>query len=388
MRLTISKPVAMLALSLGLLLGSSGAASAVTYGTFKNPFAANSIWNTRLASGARYVDAGFSATEQANFIPGSMGVHKVNPNDPLRKVYKRTSTHFSDYCSGVDQSVMWYQVNLPNSFIVNSSLDNGFHIFVFPNNTVRSGLGWERCAQGGQAAQVYKGEANGYSLAGDGLTDPDMGLGAAGLVSIGGMIRAGELTSPAGAPISHALKVQLVHPTLYCNNSDSTKGYRWPARSADSGACTAGSPRRYEGTNPHVEMGSLLAMLPSYNCNALQTEPGRKICNALRTYGGYVSDSCCNQTTSKESFWMLVFEINTPNDRTVEKELHAQYNIEVSDLKGSAQGATAATCAFKADLDKIYNNMQVITNTSQAAPKGPGTPILAPPMNIQIAAGS
>jgi hypothetical protein len=353
---------------LALALATPASAQSVTYGTFAHPFAATSIWNRKIAPTAKYRDANLSADNQTAFIPGSMGVHMVRYSDPVKTVYKARGSHFSQYCIGQDKSIAFFKVNLPRDLVVNESLDNGFHIFVYPDKSVRGGMGFERCSPTADPAQFFKGEAGGYRVDGDGLTGRHMGLGAAGLVSLGGIIRSGELLGTA--PIAHALKVQLVHPTLYCHPMTDTKGFRWPAKSADSGACEAGSPRRYEGKNSDLEMGALLAMAPGYKCDALTTLPGRKICRAFQVYGGYVSDSCCNTRTSRENFWMLVFQIRTPSDRTVEKELRTTYNIRVDDLKCVLKDASQPTRDFKRDLDTVYNNLQVITNTSPQTPKG------------------
>jgi hypothetical protein len=348
--------------------GEIAGAAALPYGTYALPFRGDAIWNRRIAQTAQYRPAGFSAERQRNFLPGAVGVHQVRPTDPTRKVYRATGAHFSTTCSGQDRSTEYYAVGLPNDLVVEEPLDNGFHLFVFPDGTVRGGMGWERCQPKGTAAQFFRGEARGYRIDGDGLTEPTLGLGAAQLAGLGGILRKGELTTSAG--IAHALRLQLTHPVLSCARDDPTPGYRWPAKAADSGACTPDSPRQYEGDNSDVEMGSLLALPPWVDCTALRTPPGKKLCRALKTYGAYVADSCCNTQTARENFWMLAWEIHTPTDRTVEKELRNAYGIDARALKGDASGENTATRQFKADLDALYTNLHVITNTSPDTPKG------------------
>src|SRR5438046_6808837 len=103
------------------------------------------------------------------------------------------------------------------------------------------------------------------------------------LSSIGGTIRLGEL-GPGGA-IRHALKVNLNGGDDYYYGS--TGGFRWPATTADSGASGA-----YRGSVPALRMGSLLALPPSIDVNAmgLETDAAKIVAHAFQDYGGYTVD--------------------------------------------------------------------------------------------------
>ena len=118
-------------------------------------------------------------------------------------------------------------------------------------------------------------------ITGDGIRGAH---GGSGMSSIGGTIRLGELV-PNGI-IRHALKVNLYAQKYLAYNEDETPGYRWPAIRADGYA----NESTYGGPNPALEMGALLALLPNFDVNSLQTEPGRIIATAFINYGGYVVD--------------------------------------------------------------------------------------------------
>lgn len=190
------------------------------------------------------------------------------------------------------------------------------------------------------------------------------------MAALGGVMRSGELTTSAGTPIGHALKVILARKVLTYVASDPTPGYRWPALRADSGASTA-----YYGTNPEVEMGSLMAIRPTETESGLGllTEPGKKIFHALQTYGGYVQDACClDPDPSSWQAWMLGAELATDSIRTVEDQLQSTYGIDIGDLSAAPYSAQA-TANFKSDLNAIYNKLAVVSNATATNPKGPTT---------------
>ena len=87
------------------------------------------------------------------------------------------------------------------------------------------------------------------------------GCGATGLSSLGGALRLGELDElgTSTGPINHTIRLEVfAHQWL-----DPEPCFRWPARSCDEYAHDPSSPHAYNGTNPHLVMGSLLAIPPS-----------------------------------------------------------------------------------------------------------------------------
>ena len=68
-------------------------------------------------------------------------------------------------------------------------------------------------------------------------------------------------------------------------------GYRWPALASDSGAENPGSGNYYGGSNPEVQMGTLLALKPDFDISSLRTEPARILAKAMQDYGAYIVDN-------------------------------------------------------------------------------------------------
>ena len=131
------------------------------------------------------------------------------------------------------------------------------------------------------------------SITGDGA------LGAHGgshLSSIGGTIRRGEL-DPDAAPIRHALKLMLWAKEYYWAGTADTPCYRWPATNCDgpaSARADPADPNFYNGSNPDLKPGALLAVPPSRGpgvSGTLRTAIGRKLLAALTDYGGYLDDN-------------------------------------------------------------------------------------------------
>lgn len=119
-----------------------------------------------------------------------------------------------------------------------------------------------------------------FDLYGDGIT-PLSGAGytssgrAYGGSAIAGLMRTGELQ--AGS-IQHAL-------ALAIETSLMQRGPVWPASSEDAPSISS----TYGG---HVPMGTLVALPPSVDVNALGlTSVGLEIAHALQTYGAYVVDT-------------------------------------------------------------------------------------------------
>jgi hypothetical protein len=189
-----------------------------------------------------------------------------------------------------------------------------------------------------------------HSLKGSGV-GPYCGHGGSGLSAVGGSLRQWELAP--GTPIRHTLKLTLPAATLSGNipgqSAICDNGYRWPAQIADGGWDGGGSSR-YAGQVPTLCMGSLLALSPSVNCNALvAAELSRRICAALRDYGAYVVD--IHPTTS--SWRPFTINLESGNDP----------------LNGT-------------EMIALFQQLQVVMNNSQSSVGGGGTPRvpLAPPI--------
>ncbi|GAA4865086.1 hypothetical protein [Actinomycetospora straminea] len=147
----------------------------------------------------------------------------------------------------------------------------------------------------GQPLRLSRGGEPSYAYAWDPLSLTGPGLlgchGGSNLSGIGGTVRVGEMSSPE--PLRHALKISL-NCELSCSRADG--GFRWPASKADRGFEDV-----YRGSNPHVRMGSLMALPPSVDPERFRRPDVRKIAVALRDYGAYVVDKTGGPSTNSLS---------------------------------------------------------------------------------------
>ena len=136
--------------------------------------------------------------------------------------------------------------------------------------------------------------------------------GGSGLSSLGGQIRRGELNESA-PDIQHALSFELfAHKWYFCSESQRANGtgpssnrsscFRWPALTADSYAVTKGHELVYDGTNPYLQPGSLLAV-PAHAAASiatkLKTVVGKRILKALTRFGAYLIDDAAGTYLGK-----------------------------------------------------------------------------------------
>ena len=291
------------------------------------PFASNSIWNMPIGSNAQYVDAGLEYAGAWNGqITRDDELIGVSPNDPVKTLQGGSNT---------------YRVHVP-SWMSHDGSWNGCAVFLDEDgDTIRSGQPLE-LARGGNPSWEYNysnAPSGNMSLRGDGRYGCHGGSAMSG---IGGSLRIGELDGPD--PIRHALKINVwAQRFLSCQND----GYRWPAFRAD-GYMTCSS---YGGNVPAMRMGSLLAILPSVNCEtAVSSRHAKKLCQAFQNYGAYVVD---------DTYWD-VYAINI------------DYNAEFGD-GGS----------FDDDMQELFQMLYVVNNNSATNIGGGGTPRapLAPPIS-------
>ena len=77
--------------------------------------------------------------------------------------------------------------------------------------------------------------------------------------------------------------------------------YVWPATGSDGYTWASNTRLGYNGTNPHLAPGALLA-LPEAVAGALiphlQTVPARRVAAAFRDYGGYIIDDTASDSGS------------------------------------------------------------------------------------------
>ena len=165
-----------------------------------------------------------------------------------------------------------------------------------------------RCAPGSAVLSLWQGCPSPYpenvSIFGDGALGAH---GGSGLSALGGMIRHGELR-PDAPPIRHALKLELFAHQYYYGvaklqpatreNGGRTQ-YVWPATGSDGYTWQDSSPLRYNGTNPHLAPGALLA-IPAGLAGQVNTTtiPGARVKQALMHYGGYLVDDTASNSAA------------------------------------------------------------------------------------------
>jgi hypothetical protein len=173
--------------------------------------------------------------------------------------------------------------------------------------------------------------------------------GGSSLSCLGGTLTKADLTGTG--PIPHACKV-LFNGLMFYSSKGS--GWQWPASNADGGYNSPGDVNYYGGSNPLIVEGALLALPPSVNPQTRYADPLiRRIATALQNYGCYIVDN----TASGQGNATAVIEMNW-----------------------DAAPAFRGGPTFNADLLRMYEDLQVISNSTQATPGGGalGTRRLAP----------
>lgn len=279
-----------------------------------------------------YNPAGWDASKNRCEPDTSLAIHKT----PFVSI---------PYPRGFEVSANTWDGSTPNS---------GIAVLLNDRETIWQGQPFAYCNPGSDDATILV-DFGYVSLYGDGRKGAH---GGSALSAIGGTIRLGELQP--GSVIRHALKVNLyAAENLYYD--DDTKGYRWPAFTADNYA-----EDFYGGTFPPLRMGSLLALPESvYDTLLLETEPARILARAFRDYGAYVVD---------DTYWD-VYAIETewgPEGRVVD---------EFADTWGFPFHESSKNTPWSRDMDQIFTNLYVVDNNSPDSIGGGGTTRapLAPP---------
>lgn len=286
---------------LGLALESSGESR----DPFVQPFQTESIWNMPIHKEA-WKEGNHEAARIGEIGPPSrfkgegVQIFIEDPGDPRREyhrvTWKRRCTDHHHYRSNY--------VHFPDHYTWNGEKNgqkNSAFVLIKPDRkTIWDGTLFTRCEEGGWVGGPWFAPDRPYSLYGSGAgrvlgsaeeRSDIWGHGASKMSALGGTIRKGELTSPEDEPIRHALKFT-IEAKRYLASCElfGGKPFVWPAQGADRYACEKGSENHYQGSNKEFVMGSLLALPPDLTKEQLgiATLAGRKIFDALQTYGGYV----------------------------------------------------------------------------------------------------
>jgi hypothetical protein len=256
------------------------------------PFSRDSIWNQPRGANAQLVPANLPMNYEGGspYLGLDLERHVQVPADaPIRPVYPPAGWPIvwpGDGSFAKPNTPTWADFPLPDDFYKPDNdpphTPNGCTSFLMPDGrTLRQMQPTVRLWDDAYPDRRIVGwPARPVDLFGPGIAGSHFG---SGLSTLGGSLRVGELSSPE--PIRHALKLNIWVRHLYYGES---QGFRWPADRADVYA----APETYTGTNPALQMGSLLVLPATVSPEDLNltSAPALKIFAALRDYGCYISD--------------------------------------------------------------------------------------------------
>lgn len=302
--------------------------------TWARPFPANSIWNTKIGTGAVYIPCNLGAL--GAMCNDRMWLFRTYSSDPLRPVF---------------QPEGWEKpgVNIPNSLVIPDE-PNGCASFLLPDGvTLREYNALRRPdpASNPNPVGYWYGD---FSLTGDGIGG---GQAGSGMSSLGGTIRTGELESTS--PIPHALKLELDWAVLYKNSgnrANQSQTYRWPANRSDGNAGGEGDGPGYGGSNPALKMGALVALPKTVNINSLGlSAKGLKIAQAMQDYGAYIVDST-------GVYWQW-------GNGGYTASISVEYNASPGYLRANNDYINNDQLFY--DMEKIYSRLAVVDNNSPSS---------------------
>src|SRR5215471_1892305 len=133
----------------------------ITYGTFQNPYSANSIWNLPIGSGAIYGDTSFQIGVNSAILFEYTGIHLINPSDPTRNVFAKVDVAGGPsaevYCQATNVSGgIHFTVKIPDSLVYSVKRGNGIWCFYDGSaGTVMESYEWQRCTTASQSADHF-----------------------------------------------------------------------------------------------------------------------------------------------------------------------------------------------------------------------------------------
>lgn len=346
---------------------------------FLAPFTPTSIWNHPIGSSAHYIPAGIYSGSPSSRTSPPVCFHNdleyavlATPSTP-NLTWMDTSGDFPGSCSTIAKPVS--TLPFPPTFTTSCDPNNAGAAVLLPDNRTLVQLQpLYRHNLTHFVAWYHTGAPIPFPWEMDILGDGALGAhGGSGLSAIGGSIRSGELSATT-PPITHALKLELWAHAFYFANwttMDPKSAYTWPATGSDSYTFnTQGAG--YNGTNPYLKPGALLAVPPATSATlapTLTTTPAAKILHALTFYGAYIVDD----TGSRAGGGAFCAQ------DTVNAEVEAEYgySIAISKPLTPTQGGD-----FYKDLVAIYQALSVVVNNGPESVGGGGVPLapMAPPI--------
>ena len=373
------------ALGVGALLAAAPASAEAPpcRDRFLHPFNSSSIWNTPIGSAAVYVPAGiYSGVDSRRAQPKEIHNDQdwlilSRPTDPYVN-WIDDSGNFPGLCTAKGAFAP-ETIPIPADLVTDCVANNNGAGVLLPDNRtlVQMQPLYIPKAGGPIIAWYHTGAPQPFPWTVDILGDGNLGAhGGSGLSSFGGDIRLGELL-PGSPPIAHALKLELWATAYYYYNyssSNYSSCFTWPAVGCDSYWDRPGIG--YNGTNPYVKPGALLAVPPAQApalLARLTTVPGQRIAAALVDYGGYLVDD----TGSEQGGGAVCAESGV--NAELERVFGYSWRIEAPLKPGDA---------LYADLVLVFQALAVVVNNGPASVGGGGTPRRPPPPPICGAEGA
>jgi hypothetical protein len=299
----------------------------------KWPFSEASPWNAPMGANATFSSANDPRTQNLvdpsivagiNAAEYSHPIYVAKSSDPMRSVRVKVAPTGIEG-SGIAEYDVVARFRIPKRAEPAPGEDAHLHVVDPDGRTLHET--WMFAKSGSELT------AAGYArtdLLGSGVSSVNgrnVGMRAYGGSAIGGLIRTWEVKADA---IRHVLAIALT-------NNQLKRGWVWPATQEDSGSST------YAGQIP---MGSLVAIPPSVDLTALDlSDDGLVLAKALQDYGAYVVDRSGGFTFYAEP------------------------------------GAESRLGSMRRDVNKIREQLRLVTNNGPSSVGGGGTPRapLAPP---------
>lgn len=348
---------------------------------FFQPFITNSIWNMPLGTGAIWKDAHMVGNPDTDNpfakMPGFDGEKIVIKCTSPRMAILDCTVGWSGGNRCVATGATHTAVPCPNNFVqANNTLNNCFAGFLSDSRTIVQCQPWTRCTVGGSATALPS-TFRADDLYGTGYYGCH---GGSGLSAIGGSLRLGELRPGDTEGPHHVLKLNIYCRQFMFRSTNAAQLFRWPATKCDGYATSSRANGGY-GTDPtgtgtdgscsftDMKMGCLLGFSQGVNLTALSfsTTPGYLLAWTLQNYGGYVVDDT----------FAAGFDFNGENGP--DGSFGAQFASDWGFAFVHNESDTT-TSPWVRDIQKICNNLSVVTNNSAGAIGGGGTPLqpLAP----------
>jgi hypothetical protein len=289
------------------------------------PFVSSSIWNTPIGASATRIPVNLPPV--ATTLVDEQDIVLMDPTQPMT-IFLQNGGFASNRCTGTGNLG---QACIPASFVVPSQTKN-FSTGAVTNDqtTYIQGGSFGRCTAGNSPTLDHATSPN-KSLGGDGLAG---GRGGTSMDCLGGTLRLGELVP--GGVIPHALALSLD------DIDNSTNHFIWPATKQDSYG--------YNGSNPNMGPGALLALPVNFNVAGLLTAPAKILAQCLINYGGY------NTNDTKNSSFHICTEFGPTG--AVADQFLSVWGFPLATSGGNAN--------WTADIQTIYASLQAITSNTLA----------------------